>query len=103
MEVKESAPAWQKKHYTIQEYLEMEKKALEKHEYYNGEIFAMSGASARHNVISTNIIILLGTALKGKSCRPYGSDMRVHITEKFLVYLPGYFHYLWRCNRLKRR
>jgi Uma2 family endonuclease len=60
MEVKESAPAWQKKHYTIQEYLEMEKQALEKHEYYNGEIFAMSGASARHNVISTNIIIVLG-------------------------------------------
>ena len=37
MEVKESTPAWQKKFYTVQEYLEMEKEALEKHEYYNGE------------------------------------------------------------------
>ena len=88
MEVKESAPAWQKKHYTIQEYLEMEKQALEKHEYYNGEIFAMSGAGARHNIISTNIIIALGNALKGKSCRPYGSDMRIHIPENSLFTYP---------------
>ena len=88
MEVKESAPAYQKKFYTIQEYLEMEKEALEKHEYYKGEIFAMSGASARHNVISVNILIALGIALKGKSCRPYGSDMRIHIPENSLFTYP---------------
>ena len=88
MEVKESAPAWQKKNYTVQEYLEMEKQALEKHEYYNGEIFAMSGASTRHNIISTNIIIALGIALKGKSCRPYGSDLRIHIPENSLFTYP---------------
>ncbi len=45
MELKEPAHAYQKKIYTIQQYLEMEKKALEKHGYYNGEIFAMAGAS----------------------------------------------------------
>ena len=88
MEVKESAPAWQKKFYTVHEYLEMEKEALEKHEYYNGEIFAMSGASARHNVISINIIIALGIALKNKNCRPYGSDMRIHIPENSLFTYP---------------
>lgn len=88
MEVKEPGPAWQKKPYSIQEYLEMEKQALGKHEYYNGEIFAMSGASARHNIIATNIIIALGIALKGKSCRPYGSDMRIHIPENSLFTYP---------------
>ena len=88
MEVREPAHAWQKKHYTIQEYLEMEKNALEKHEYYNGEIFAMSGAGNRHNVISINIIVALGIALKGTSCRPYGSDMRIHIPENSLFTYP---------------
>jgi Uma2 family endonuclease len=88
MEVKEPAHAYQKKIYTIQEYLEMEKNALEKHEYYNGEIFAMSGASARHNVISVNVLTALAIALKGKSCRPYGSDMRIHIPENSLFTYP---------------
>jgi Uma2 family endonuclease len=66
----------------------MENNALEKHEYYKGEIFAMSGASARHNVISSNIFIALGISLKGKNCRPYGSDMRVNIPENTLFTYP---------------
>ncbi len=88
MEVRESAHAYQKKIYSIPEYLEMENTALEKHEYYKGEIFAMSGAGARHNIISVNILITLGNALKGKSCRPYGSDMRIHIPENSLFTYP---------------
>lgn len=88
MEVEEPIHAYQKKIYTIEEYLEMENAALEKHEYYKGEIFAMSGASARHNVLSSNLIISLGISLKGKSCQPYGSDMRIHIPENSLFTYP---------------
>ena len=88
MEIKEPVHAYQKRFYTIPEYLEVEKEKLEKHEYYNGEIFAMSGASARHNVIFSNIFVALGIALKGKNCRPYGSDMRVHIPENSLFTYP---------------
>ena len=88
MEVEEPSHAYQKKFYTIQEYLEMENEALEKHEYYKGEIFAMSGAGARHNIISVNILISLGISLKGKKCRPYGSDMRVNIPENSLFTFP---------------
>jgi Uma2 family endonuclease len=88
MEIKESAHAYQKKFYSIQEYLEMENEALEKHEYYKGEIFAMSGAGARHNIISVNIIASLHHSLKGKSCQPYGSDMRIHIPENTLFTYP---------------
>ncbi len=51
MELKEPAPSYQKKFYTIREYLEMEKETLEKHEYYKGEIFAMAGAGNIHNII----------------------------------------------------
>ncbi|HEV8082293.1 MAG TPA: Uma2 family endonuclease [Chitinophagaceae bacterium] len=88
MEVREPAHAWQKKFYSIPEFLEIEKEALEKHEYYKGEIFVMSGAGARHNIISVNILVSLGISLKGKSCRPYGSDMRIHIPENSLFTYP---------------
>ena len=88
MELEEPIPVYQKKFYSIQEYLQMEKDSLEKHEYYKGEIFAMGGAGARHNIISVNILIALGTALKGKSCRPYGSDMRINIPENSLFTYP---------------
>jgi Uma2 family endonuclease len=88
MEVEEPSHAYQKKFYSIQEYLEMENEALEKHEYYKGEIFAMSGAGARHNIISVNILISLGISLKGKKCRPYGSDMRINIPENTLFTYP---------------
>ena len=88
MEIKEPAYAYQKKFYTIQEYLELENEALEKHEYYKGEIFAMSGAGNRHNIISTNVIVSLGNSLKGKGCRPYGSDMRINIPENTLFTYP---------------
>ncbi len=88
MEAEEPIHAYQKKFYSIQEYLEMENEASEKHEYYKGEIFAMSGASARHNIISINITGIFINALKGKSCRPYGSDMRIHIPENTLFTYP---------------
>ncbi|MDQ6890029.1 MAG: Uma2 family endonuclease [Bacteroidota bacterium] len=88
MEVKEPAHAYQKKSYSIEEYLEMENAATEKHEYYKGEIFAMSGAGTRHNIISINIIASLHNSLKGKSCQPYGSDMRIHIPENTLFTYP---------------
>lgn len=88
MEVREPDPAYAKKYYTMQEYLELEKPAQVKHEYYKGEIFAMSGAGARHNVIAANLIYKLMVSLKGSGCRPYGSDMRVHIPENTLFTYP---------------
>lgn len=84
MEVKEPSPAYSKKFYSIEEYLQMENEAVEKHEYYQGEIFAMSGAGNRHNIISINIIASLFNSLKGKSCQPFGSDMRIHIPQNTL-------------------
>jgi len=62
-----------------EEYLEGENLSETKHEYYRGEVFAMAGASRRHNLIVTNIIGELRTQLKGKPCRTYPSDMRLRI------------------------
>ena len=88
MEIKEPGAAYNKKFYSIAEYLQMENEAVEKHEYYKGEIFAMGGAGARHNIISINIIGSLYNTLKGKSCQPFGSDMRIHIPENTLFTYP---------------
>ena len=88
MEIKEPAHAYNKKFYSIEEYLQMENEALEKHTYYQGEIFAMSGAGNRHNIIAINIIVSLANSLKGKSCKPFGSDMRIHIPQNTLFTYP---------------
>ena len=75
--------------YVSQEaYLVAEREALEKHEYYQGEIFGMSGASVRHNKIFINCIGELQNRLKGKSCQPYGSDLRIHIPKNTLYTYP---------------
>jgi len=68
-----------KRKFTIAEYLAFEENALAKHEFYQGEIFAMAGATIRHNEISGNIYHGLRGYLRGKSCRPYGSDLRVRV------------------------
>jgi Uma2 family endonuclease len=81
-------PIIQNKKYTEQEYLELERKAEYKSEFFGGEIFAMAGTTNPHNIITVNFLILLGTKLKGKGCRPYGSDMRVHTPINSLYAYP---------------
>ena len=88
MEVNEPAVAYGNQKYTIEEYLEMEKAATEKHEYYQGEIFAMSGPKFQHVQVCTNLLTSLAQKLKGKSCRPLNSDMRVHIEKNTLFTYP---------------
>lgn len=71
-----------------EEYLEQEMAAVEKHEYYRGEVFGMRGASREHNEIYSNIFTDIGSKLKGKGCKPYGSDFRVHIPKNTLYTYP---------------
>jgi Uma2 family endonuclease len=88
MEVREPALAYGKKKLTIEEYLEFEKDSVEKHEYYKGEIFAMSGTLIPHNIIAGNTYASLHQKLKGKGCRPFGSDLRIHIEKNTLFTYP---------------
>lgn len=88
MEVREPAVTYGNKKHSITEYLEIESAATEKHEYYKGDIFAMSGSKGVHNEINSNLMTLLGSKLKGKNCKPYGSDLRVHITSNTLFTYP---------------
>ena len=76
------------KYTTAADYLDSERLALNKHEYFQGEIFAMSGASISHNRLLKNCLSELGTKLKGKKCEPFGSGLRIHIPKNSLFTYP---------------
>src|SRR5687768_11589267 len=88
MDVKEPAEPYKKNFISEVEYIEHEKHSTEKCEYYKGEIFAMAGAGVKHNIIFKNILRDLSDALRGKSCQPYGSDLRIHVPEISLFTYP---------------
>lgn len=86
--MREPIVAYGKKHFTIEEYLEFEEASQEKHEYYQGEIFAMSGAKIIHNKIAVNFLTQVKQMLKGKSCQPFNSDQRIYIPQNSLFTYP---------------
>ena len=66
-----------KPRYTPEQYLERDRKADHRSEYVNGEILAMAEASREHNRITLNIGTSLTIQLRGRSCEPFTSDLRV--------------------------
>jgi len=73
---------------TAREYLEIERKAEFKSEFYDGEMFAMAGASPRHNFILNNLSGELFGRLKGTKCRSVFSDQRVKVDRTGLYTYP---------------
>lgn len=73
---------------TVEEYLAFEDASLEKHEYYQGEIFAMAGASFSHNQIVGNTLAEVHQHLKGKSCQVFPSDLKVQVEANSLFTYP---------------
>lgn len=65
------------KHISPEEYLEIEINAIEKHEYFDGQVIAMAGATENHNRIVANLIGELHNFLKGRDCDVFPSDLRV--------------------------
>ncbi len=88
MEVREPAIAYSKKYISPEEYLEIENTSVEKHEYYEGEVFAMSGTKVPHNIIAVNLLTQIKQYLRGKSSRPFNSDQRMHIEKNSLFTYP---------------
>lgn len=66
-----------------EEYLAGERASEIRHEYLDGRVYAMAGASLSHNRIVMSLSIELGIALRGKRCEPFGSDMKVKIPPAF--------------------
>jgi Uma2 family endonuclease len=87
-ELREPVVAYGKKVFSIHEYLDYENASREKHEYYQGEIFAMAGAGKPHNFIFSNLYPDIVVHLKGKRCIAFSSDARVHIPQNSLFTYP---------------
>lgn len=77
-----------KPYVTEAEYLVFERASITKHEYYSGRIYAMTGASERHNLITGNTLASLHAQLRRKPCRIYPSDMRVKVQQTGLNTYP---------------
>ncbi len=70
------------------EYLAIERASEGKSEYLDGEMFAMAGASERHNLIVSNLIRALGNRLAERPCRVYPGDLRILVVATGLYTYP---------------
>jgi Uma2 family endonuclease len=73
---------------TEQEYLAIERRAEFRSEFFGGEMFAMAGASRKHNRIVTNLVSSLDNQLRERPCNVYSSDLRVKIPATGLYTYP---------------
>jgi Uma2 family endonuclease len=71
-------PAFQKK-LTADEYFELERTAEVKHEFYRGDLFAMSGVRDRHNELAGNLFVALREAVRGTGCGVFFADVRLEV------------------------
>jgi Uma2 family endonuclease len=66
---------------TPEEYFAWEEKQIEKHEYINGEVYAMGGGSKNHSLIAVRLTTLFVNHLEGSNCETGNSDLRINIAE----------------------
>lgn len=71
-----------------EEYLARERKALTKSEYRNGQVYALPGASRKHNIIAVHVTGELYIQLRTRSCEIYTNDMRVKVSSSGLYTYP---------------
>ncbi|MBW4658562.1 MAG: Uma2 family endonuclease [Drouetiella hepatica Uher 2000/2452] len=75
-------------YFTPEEYLEIERISLIKHEYLQGQIVAMAGASKAHVIVTGNLSALFVNHLRGTGCISYATDMKVRLPALNLFYYP---------------
>src|SRR5947209_3146010 len=68
-----------KPRYTLEEYFELERKSEERYEYWDGEVFSMSGVSPEHAQLEVNFISRLNSRLAGKGCRVFPANIRIKV------------------------
>jgi Uma2 family endonuclease len=81
-------PALNDRRPTVEDYLEMERTSLVKHEYVAGRVYAMTGTSDIHNFISLNLATLLRAHLKGTPCRVFMADVKARLEKADAFYYP---------------
>lgn len=75
-------------HYAWHEYIALEAASNVKHEYLEGQIYAMAGGSPVHAALQLAVPSLLFPALRSGTCRAYGSDLRVRVLATGLATYP---------------
>ena len=80
--------AAQKSFFSAADYLAWEPAQLDRHEYIDGEVFAMAGAEDRHVTVAGNLYIALRQHLSSSPCRTYMSDMRLHVAAANSYFYP---------------
>jgi Uma2 family endonuclease len=76
-----ASPNFDDRHYTVDEYFELERQSEDKHEYIDGKIYMMPGVMEEHDIIFGNTYTLLRTQLRKKGCYIRSGDMRVRIND----------------------
>jgi Uma2 family endonuclease len=76
------------RHLTEAEYLEIERAAEFKSEFFEGEMFAMAGGTPRHSLLGTNVAVEFANRLRAKPCVPYNADLRIKIEATGLLTYP---------------
>ena len=82
------AQAAQMPTFSAEDYLTWESAQSERHEYLDGEVYAMAGAEDRHVMVAGNLYIALRQHLAGSPCRTYMSDMRLHVASANSYFYP---------------
>ena len=77
--------------FTPAEYLYFEEDSLTKHEYYQGQIYAMAGTSTDHNRIAGDVFALIHAQLRDKPCEPFVGDQRIKVEATTLQTYPDVF------------
>ena len=72
-----------RRHYTAAEYFAFEERSEVRHEFFDGEIFAMAGGTKAHNLIAQNIVLGLRGALRGNGCQVFMEDVRLAVQDDF--------------------
>ena len=74
--------------FSAEDYLAWEPTQLDRHEFVDGEVFAMAGAEDRHVTVAGNMYIALRQHLSGSPCRTYMSDMRLQVAAANSYFYP---------------
>ena len=84
------------KHYTVDEYLRFEDRTTLRHEFHNGELYAMAGGTPSHAAITAGVIAELVMGLKGKSpCRVFSPDARIRIAFREVRKQQDFEHFVY--------
>ncbi len=74
--------------YTYSDYVALELSSSTKHEFFDGEIYAMAGGTEEHSALAAEVLRALGNAIGDRPCRAHTSDLRVYVEATGLATFP---------------